>query len=281
MRVSVILILLMLLINTVNTVAEDKYDASNTSPVLAIGMKNHPLISSNIPHSPCKGNKTSDLDSTTMFMILDQHECQRDGEEEPVIFYEALLPNGTKAFIDSSDVYANDKDIDRLIEMSDDDLKELLKNSKKFLPRLREGNKDRKYESTFQDRIKMHGLALLKNSIFDVSDYTDGTGYEVAVANMSKSKTIKYVTFALVGYNSVGDPVKSRKGNVITLKGIGPIEPDGVGSYNWDYVWFTDVVQSHKLKSITVQYMDGSKKVFSDMKAISVPREIATKILTD
>jgi hypothetical protein len=117
-----------------------------------------------------------------------------------------------------------------------------------------------------------YGVGLLKASIFDVSEYTEGTGFKATVYNSTK-KTIKYVTFTVVGLNAVGDPVKGgfvRSAPAPMLRGIGPIEPGETGTYSKDYMWMTDIVESFRISSIKLEYMDGSSKVVSDIKNIRI-----------
>ena len=121
------------------------------------------------------------------------------------------------------------------------------------------------------DATGKRGVALLKASIFDVSQYTEGTGFEATVYNSTK-KTIKYVTFTVVGRNAVGDPVRAGfRGNAASmLRGIGPIAPGETASYSKDYMWMTDVVESFRISSIKLEYTDGSSKVVSDVKSIRI-----------
>lgn len=118
------------------------------------------------------------------------------------------------------------------------------------------------------------GVALLKARIFDVSEYTEGTGFEATVYNSTK-KTIKYVTFSVVGLNAVGDPVRDglRGTAVPTLRGIGPIAPGETASYSKDYMWMTDVVESFRVRSIKLEYTDGSSRVVSDANSIRISKE--------
>lgn len=126
-----------------------------------------------------------------------------------------------------------------------------------------------------------HGLALVYSNVYDVSEHTEGTGFKVTVHNSTK-KVIKYVTFTVVGLNAVGDPVKDRlKGTTQTLRGIGPIAPDETSSYSKDYMWMTDIVDSHKLVSIKVEYMDGSSKAITDMKPVRLSQKTRSMLLDD
>lgn len=45
-----------------------------------------------------------------------------------------------------------------------------------------------------------------------------------------------------------------------SVRYVGPIEPNDPASYSFKYVWFTDMVKSARVASITVQYMDGTRK---------------------
>lgn len=117
-----------------------------------------------------------------------------------------------------------------------------------------------------------HGIAVLRARIFDVSEYTEGTGFTATVYN-STPRTIKYVTFAVVGLNAVGDPVRSgllRRDAAAVLRGIGPIAPGETASYSKDYMWMTDVVESFRIASIKLEYMDGSNKLVSDTKSVRI-----------
>lgn len=113
------------------------------------------------------------------------------------------------------------------------------------------------------------GLAILQWSFFKESEYTEGMSAKVEVFNPT-SKTIKYLWFTFIGYNPVGDPVVDLKKGTssITVKAVGPIDPDKNGSYEFKYVWFTDLTETAKISSIKVQYMDGSFKTLFKPKSV-------------
>lgn len=115
----------------------------------------------------------------------------------------------------------------------------------------------------FINYCKKVGLLIIDKSIYDESEYTEGTSFKCEVLNLS-TKTIKYITFNVQGYNAVDDKVSSLK----PLKGIGPIAKNQTSKYKFDYVWFTDIVQTFKLLSIKVQYTDGTIKSFTDINSI-------------
>ena len=112
-----------------------------------------------------------------------------------------------------------------------------------------------------------YGLAISEWGPYDESEYTDGTSVRFRFYNPTK-KIIKYITINYVGYNSVNDPVSSRGKTLMTSKCIGPIEPDSFATYEFEYVWFTDVVDYAKIRSIVVQYKDGTSKTITNAKNI-------------
>lgn len=112
---------------------------------------------------------------------------------------------------------------------------------------------EKKIES-YTIKGKQNGILIKESNVFDQSEYTSGTGYNFSFINTSK-KTIKYIWITVKGINRVNDIVSSK-----TLNGIGPIEPDNSGSFSFDYVWLTDIVQTCKITLIKIQYMDGTVK---------------------
>jgi hypothetical protein len=119
------------------------------------------------------------------------------------------------------------------------------------------------------DATAKYGVALVKASIYDVSEYTEGTGFKATVYNPTK-KTIKYVTFTVTGLNAVGDPVRGLRAAAPVLRGIGPIAPGETASYSKDYMWMTDIVEKFKLNSIRVEYTDGTSKVVNETKSVAI-----------
>ena len=120
---------------------------------------------------------------------------------------------------------------------------------------------------------KKHGLAIKDWSIYDESEYTDGTSIRFDFYNPTP-KTIKYITINFVGYNAVDDPVSSRGSYTLTRKCIGPIAPEETASYAFEYAWFTDIVEYAKIKSFVVQYKDGTSKTITNAKQITFSTEL-------
>ncbi|WP_294285467.1 hypothetical protein [uncultured Chryseobacterium sp.] len=104
--------------------------------------------------------------------------------------------------------------------------------------------------------VKKYGLGIIN---YNATEGYSATGADFKIFNPSK-KTIKYIWFTVGGENPVGDLVKSGGKYYRTLKGVGPIESFGVGSWSFDYVWFTDLIEYLRITTIKIQYMDGSIK---------------------
>jgi hypothetical protein len=115
------------------------------------------------------------------------------------------------------------------------------------------------------------GVALLKSSIYDVSEHTEGTGFSFRLHNSGK-KIIKYATATVIGYNAVKDPVRDRLrgASALTFRGIGPIAPDETASYQKDYFWMTDVVESHRILEIKLEFTDGTSRTIKDIDRIRI-----------
>jgi hypothetical protein len=122
--------------------------------------------------------------------------------------------------------------------------------------------------------LQKAGLAILNYTAFDNSEYTDGTGFRIKFFNPSK-KTIKYINISFIGINTVNDKVLNKYGGsyINNVKCVGPIKQYDEAEYEWDYVWFTDIVETIKLVSIKVQYMDGTIKTITDFKNIIVKED--------
>lgn len=122
------------------------------------------------------------------------------------------------------------------------------------------------------ESTRLHGIALIEHAVYDESEYTDGTGIRFSILNTGK-KTIKYITFNFTGYNAVDDRVSEQGKFMLSARGIGPIEPNDVGSYEFEYVWMSDIIKYSKINSIRIQYMDESIKTITAIPAILMPFE--------
>jgi hypothetical protein len=121
------------------------------------------------------------------------------------------------------------------------------------------------------NKTKSSGVAILNYQVFDESEHTEGTGYKISYYNSTK-KIIKYITATIVGYNAVGDPVKStfNRNSILILRGVGPIQPEESATFQKSYAWHTDVVESMKITSLKVEYMDGTVANIKDPRSVAL-----------
>jgi hypothetical protein len=122
--------------------------------------------------------------------------------------------------------------------------------------------------------LQKAGIAIMEYTAFDNSEYTDGTGFRIKFFNPTK-KTIKYINISFVGINAVNDKVLNKYGGsyINNVRCVGPIKQYDEAEFEWDYVWFTDIVETVKLVSIKVQYMDGSIRTITDFKNVVVKED--------
>lgn len=173
--------------------------------------------------------------------------------------------------VDKNDIaFSNDKDYFSIIKrLSKQDYDKFYERSVKLSGLYKKMKQNELFDFLIKQRQK--GLVLLDWSIFDVSEYTEGTGVRFSILNPNK-KTIKYIWFTVKGLNAVNDPVRTKNGTInITLKGIGPISYMESSTYSWDYIWFTDIVEEGKISSIKIQYMDGTFKTIENAYSIIMP----------
>ena len=80
----------------------------------------------------------------------------------------------------------------------------------------------------------------------------------------NSDKVIKYITFTVTPYNAVGDRAVSEIGNISTFRArdTGPKAKGeglaGNSSWCWSNAWYSWEIDSLKLESIDIEYMDGS-----------------------
>lgn len=78
-------------------------------------------------------------------------------------------------------------------------------------------------------------------------------------------KVIKYITFAYVPFNSVGDPVRCTVSKKCEASGqiTGPLEPYTSHLAKWENLWYNGTVIGVKIVRIHVQYMDGTEETIN------------------
>jgi len=122
-----------------------------------------------------------------------------------------------------------------------------------------EYTKSREYELYLDDIETIHKFEkqYAKYGIFmekckPYQDYST-VGLEFNIVNYSK-KTIKYIELTTTAYNSVMDPVSTK-----TVKGIGPVYPGDKAEFDFENVWYSSIIATHRPKSIVITYMDNTK----------------------
>lgn len=220
----------------------------------------------------CTLEEPKKLPNRAIVIVVRKVSCaSRYGIRVSRDFFEVLFA-GEARLVPTDAVFMLDEHKEILERMGPDQIEASFEEWRKFSLYARMKDLERAL-AAFKGTAK-YGVALVNSSIFDVSKHTEGTGFEATVLNSGK-KTIKYVTFTVTGLNAVGDPVsgRARAGVSPTLRGIGPIEPEATATYSKDYMWMTDIVQSHRIRSIKLEYMDGTSKVISDVKKIQIDEE--------
>lgn len=234
-------------------------------------VKEYAFTSSREPDSYCSVGFDKALTVGDVVIISGARSCEGGYPRESVLFYEIVI-NGKPYFIEQSNVTLTEADKKRLDAMPTNMASDFKEKATLLSLSIRQKHLEEAIKAL--EKTSKHGLTLLKHKIYDTSEYTEGTGFSVIISNPTK-KTIKYISFTIVGYNSVNDPVLSlgKNGASITVRGVGPIEPDSTASYDWEYLWLTDQVQTHKITSIKIEYMDKSIRTLKNIKDITLAPE--------
>lgn len=214
-----------------------------------------------------------DIPFKSILYIYNTNKCSHDTS---LAFYNVIY-QGSAYIIDTVDVYTFKHVYKELINMSKyqkDSLYLATVHNDSVLTAAIDILREEYVNKEIREAEK-HGVYITDCGLFDVSEYTDGTGYSFNVFNPENKKTIKYITLKVVAYNPVKDKVYSSKFNsyIVTLKGVGPIKPGEGGTYAWDYVWFSDLPETSKILSITIQYMDNSVKTITDASKVILSDE--------
>lgn len=156
-----------------------------------------------------------------------------------------------------------------------DSLETVRLNRKKELERIADSLETLRFQklNAFLDKAALKGVSVFVNIPYDVSEYTEGTGMTFSFFNPTK-KEIKYIYATVIGYNPVNDPIIENGKTSHTLKCVGPIAANDYGTYEFEYIWFTDMVETTKLTNLKVQYMDGTEKIIAKPSEVIVPREL-------
>lgn len=242
------------------------YSQSTSDPHLVLGFASKDAFFGKEIKSYCTPSLDKHIKKGSPLFISGANVCE--SLQRKYKFFEVVFKNEV-LYTEESNIISTNKNLwDKISSLSQNE-----KDSVRFIAK-KAGQlwdiKSKKDAIDFLNKTKTHGLSILKFSCYDESEHTEGTGFKVNVYNPT-NKTIKYIWFNIVGYNPVGDKVVSKGKSVQTVRGVGPIKPEGTGEYEFEYVWFTDMVEAANVASIKVQYMDGSFKTILTPKSITMP----------
>ena len=79
-------------------------------------------------------------------------------------------------------------------------------------------------------------------------------------------KEIKYITFSVTPYNRVNDEQYCEIRNRSTVNGkiTGPVNYGNSKSSQWECAWYNSDIDHIELDEITIEYMDGTKRVYRE-----------------
>lgn len=268
MRFFLLLILLILPVFSYSQYQEPRILSDTT---LAAGIIKENTYVGNTISSYCSNGFDKQLDEGTAVIISGIQICSKSYSDYRSEFYEILYNN--KTYYVEKDKIETDASFFGQIERMSKEKADKFKAHASYIEDILYKDKVRK-ALQFLDNCKVRGLAILDWSFYDESEYTEGTSIKFRVYNPTL-KTIKYIWFTVIGYNPVGDKVTDiRKGSSITVKAVGPIKRGESGLYEFDYVWLTDMVETMKVSTIKIQYMDNSIRTLTNVKEITLPNEM-------
>jgi hypothetical protein len=186
----------------------------------------------------------------------------------PHYFYE-IQYNKKPYYVEIAHLTTKDSTFEKIDQMSDSEKQDFKKMSIMVSEALY--NKDATELKKMLNKGAKAGLSIIDWEVTDESEYTQGTGFSIRVLN-SSSKVIKYVWINVSATNRVGDKIVTKGSSIITVKGMGPMNPGSVYTLSKEYAWFTDLVERANIVSIKVQYMDGSIKNIAKPKDVIIPK---------
>lgn len=245
------------------TVRVSKPDAA--APTLVTGIvKKHVFMGKELT-SYCSRGTDKFTDEGALLVVAGYETCKRT-YSDPKGFY-TVYRGLQKYYVEEADLTLSEQDAQAIKALAGEEKEAFARHANMAAIALRQ-----RELTDVMDTLKRHrksGVMVVSSSIADESEHTEGTSFSIEVINPG-DKPIKYVWFTVVGYNAVGDPVRSKFGASSTVKAIGPIAPSASASYEWKYLWFTDIVETFKVPKIKVQYMDGSTGEVQNVKAVTL-----------
>lgn len=262
MNIYLSLVWVILVFLSGNRVAQAKVEAN----IVFGGVKSTGFAYKDISNR-CSSPKMIQIDKVESLIIVGREKCGFAN-----IYFYKIAWRGEIYFIDETSVQIDSGYVNKLVGLVN-----MLPEQARILEEKGIDLSINEYErqlnsiSHFFEKTKKSGIAILNSEIYDHGDYSNGTGFNIEFYNPTK-KTIKYVTVQFEGFNAVGDSVKSRNGKIVVLRGIGPIEPDSFATYKKAYAWSTNIVQRVEIVSVTIEFMDGTKKVVKNPEIITMSK---------
>ena len=251
-----------------NAADADPYSRSTDSKIILGIIKSDTQVAESVSDFSCSSYPRRKVAEGKIVSIGGTYLCREKYGNSTEKFVEIFI-NGKKYYIHEQNITLQDDDRERL-EQATEAGRQALADSAMTTSKMLRANELKPILAEVEATRKA-GLMILNRSISDVSEYTEGTSFEIQVLNPTE-KIIKYIWFTVTGYNAVNDPVRDRLkgGPALTVKAIGPIEKNDTGSYEWKYMWHTDVVQRFKINEIKIEYMDKSVKTIRNTDAITM-----------
>lgn len=268
--------IVLLLLITIPALSQDSKDIL-TDSTLVIGVSRGAFLYEQ-PNSGCRAYSFDKyLYSGTMFVISGMSVCPTYGDDE---IYCHVIYRGEKYLLKSEDMLFYDIEgfQDYFLRLSDADKSTFELNAIKYEKILQA-----KHHNDFKnllEKSKLSGITLLNYGFYRKNEYSDAVSVDVSFYNTGR-KVIKYIWFTFIGINPVGDRVIDKYTGSAnkTLKGVGPVEPDDVGAYSFDDVWYSKLIKDIKVTNIKIQYMDGAIKTVKPNKDNMLSREIYNYLL--
>ena len=113
------------------------------------------------------------------------------------------------------------------------------------------------------------GLAILDWKWSIKNEFSNFADFKIEILNPT-NKIVKYLWFNISAYDAVDGLLFNSGKSIVSLKGIGPIGSNEISSYAFDKVFYSPVIHKMKIRSIKIQYMDGSIKIITDVSKIII-----------
>jgi hypothetical protein len=225
---------------------------TDSTLVLAYLQKNGSYMTTNPKMYDCSLSGSSKVDKFSVLIINGVDTCG-DISSDQNKFYHGWM-YGNEYFFPFKDVVIDiPHTFDSIISKPWEWQMSFYENATKHLALIEEGRKLDVYNKLLAQ--KNRGIAVLFSSVID-REYSSYQGMKFEFFNPTQ-KTIKYVWVTIAGYNRVDDKVGN---GTVTVKGLGPIDPQSFGTLAWETVWYNALVDYCVVKSVKIQYMDGTIK---------------------